>query len=328
MSHYAVNWALEQKDLKPAAKLVLICLADRHNKDTGECFPSQDRLAEDACVSRSSLNDQLNQLEALGYFTREKRIDPQTGRPLRTLYHLNIGFTPAPVDPDAQAEGAEIVAAEGSSEVSSMSEIRTRENAATVSENQGSPCPKNADIHVRNSDNNPVRLTRKINPTGAHACEPVREAAPEAEQQQVAEKKFSQGFWQDLLKALSVDLQEPGKWWTGPKAEAHVAGWLALGLSEDEILAAARKSRERHDQAPDGPKALDGVMKAAASKPKAEAPASQDQILTFWAEKLNSGAYVAASAIKVGTANALIAQGLVKPETLRNYGIAFTRRAA
>lgn len=92
MSHTAVNWALEQTGLKPAAKLVLICLADRHNKDTGECFPSQELLAKDACISRSSLNDQLAALEELGFINRHPEIDPVSRRQKRTVYTFNAPF--------------------------------------------------------------------------------------------------------------------------------------------------------------------------------------------------------------------------------------------
>ncbi len=39
MSHRATNWAIQQRGLPPAAKLVLWHLCDRHNPDFG-CFPS------------------------------------------------------------------------------------------------------------------------------------------------------------------------------------------------------------------------------------------------------------------------------------------------
>ena len=46
MSHAATNWAIQQRGLKPATKIVLWHLCDRHNPDFG-CFPTQARLAED-----------------------------------------------------------------------------------------------------------------------------------------------------------------------------------------------------------------------------------------------------------------------------------------
>ena len=39
MSHAATNWAIQQRGLKPATKIVLWFLCDRHNPDFG-CFPT------------------------------------------------------------------------------------------------------------------------------------------------------------------------------------------------------------------------------------------------------------------------------------------------
>jgi hypothetical protein len=64
MSHEATNWAIQQRGLKPTTKIVLWHLCDRFNPDFG-CFPSQDRLAHDCEISRSTLNDHLGQLEAV-----------------------------------------------------------------------------------------------------------------------------------------------------------------------------------------------------------------------------------------------------------------------
>ena len=65
MSHAATTWAIQQRGLKPATKIVLWFLCDRHNPDFG-CFPTQARLAEDAEMSISALNDHLSTLEGLG----------------------------------------------------------------------------------------------------------------------------------------------------------------------------------------------------------------------------------------------------------------------
>ena len=69
MSHEATNWAIKQRGLKPTTKIVLWHLCDRFNPDYG-CFPSQDRLAHDCEISRSTLNDHLGQLEAVGLLRR------------------------------------------------------------------------------------------------------------------------------------------------------------------------------------------------------------------------------------------------------------------
>lgn len=131
MSHAATNWAIRQKGLKPAAKIVLWHLADRHNADTGQCNPKQERLAQDCEMSRSTLNLHLNELERLGLIRRIVTIDGATKRQRPTAYVL-VGF-----------------------ECEAASENRTR----PVSENKTrKPCPKSVESRVRKSDTkNPVR---------------------------------------------------------------------------------------------------------------------------------------------------------------------------
>lgn len=65
MSHSATNWAIQQRGLKPATKIVLWHLCDRHNPDFG-CFPSLDRLANDCEMSRRSVQNHINILVGLG----------------------------------------------------------------------------------------------------------------------------------------------------------------------------------------------------------------------------------------------------------------------
>ena len=72
MSELATDWAILQRGLHPAAKLVLWYLCDRHTPDFG-CYPSQDQLAADAEISRASLNTQLRRLEDAGLIRRQRR---------------------------------------------------------------------------------------------------------------------------------------------------------------------------------------------------------------------------------------------------------------
>jgi DNA-binding HxlR family transcriptional regulator len=92
MSHEATNWAIRQRGLKPTTKIVLWHLCDRFNPDYG-CFPSQERLAHDCEISRSTLNEHLGHLEAAGLLRRVPRIHPVTKRQMPTRYIL--GFEPA-----------------------------------------------------------------------------------------------------------------------------------------------------------------------------------------------------------------------------------------
>lgn len=72
MSHDATNWAIKQRGLKPAAKILLWHLCDRYNPDHG-CFPSQETLAEDCETNERTIRRQLNVLEDAGFIRRERR---------------------------------------------------------------------------------------------------------------------------------------------------------------------------------------------------------------------------------------------------------------
>ncbi|MGS4883446.1 helix-turn-helix domain-containing protein [Roseibium sp. MB-4] len=89
MSHKATNWAILQRGLKPAAKIVLWHLCDRHNPDHG-CFPKQETLARDCEMSRSTLNLHLKDLERRGLIRREQRRNPKTYQQEATRYKLGF----------------------------------------------------------------------------------------------------------------------------------------------------------------------------------------------------------------------------------------------
>lgn len=93
MSHAATNWAIQQRGLKPATKVLLWHLADRHNKDTKRCDPSQALLAYDAEMSESTVNRHIDKLEELGLVRRLPRICPRTRKQLTTLYQLAFDHT-------------------------------------------------------------------------------------------------------------------------------------------------------------------------------------------------------------------------------------------
>jgi len=134
MSHEATNWALQQKGLKPASWIVLIHLADRHNRDTGQCNPSQARLAEDCGMPRSTLNRHLNELERQGLIKRIVTTHEQTKRQMPTSYVLT------------GVKGA------------SVSQTETRK---AVSQKPRKPCPKNEESRVPKWDRNPVREPKR-----------------------------------------------------------------------------------------------------------------------------------------------------------------------
>ena len=334
MSHEATNWAIQQRGLKPTTKIVLWHLCDRFNPDYG-CFPSQDRLAHDCEISRSTLNDHLGQLEAVGLLRRVPRLDPVTKRQLPTRYILAFepGFTPvggAPCpEPGHGAEtGAKSAHAACPSPVDDAThgrpcpEIGHGEEAGPVSEFPGNPCPEDRQSRVRNPDTNLVR-------------EPLREPVKEEEGAQACAAAF-EGFFAELIAALGLDPAALPGWWQGWPPRLHVQRWRdELGLTEAEIIAAAEASRQEHPEPPDGPKALDRAMQRTAQrkvedagrnrrKPKA-APAPAVKPITdlpaFYADLVNSDRYLPVSAISNTMRDAMLARGLVTAERLRERGV-------
>jgi len=90
MSHKATTWAWSVRDVSSSEKLVLLALADRHNADTGDCFPSLDRIAEDTCTSRDTARRATQSLEQKGLVVRSLVRDAQ-GRTLGYRYDLRMG---------------------------------------------------------------------------------------------------------------------------------------------------------------------------------------------------------------------------------------------
>ena len=334
MSHEATNWAIKQRGLKPTTKIVLWHLCDRFNPDYG-CFPSQDRLAHDCEISRSTLNDHLGQLEAVGLLRRVPRLDPVTKRQLPTRYILGFepGFTPVAVVPcpefghgdDGAAESlddADGCDVDGKADALPCPDFGHGDAAETVSDFPAEPCPENPESRVRNSDTNPVR-------------EPLSKPVKEEEGAQ-AGAAISDEVFGGLLGALGLDPATLPGWWQGWPPRLHVQRWRdELGLTEAEIIAAAEASRQEHPDPPDGPKALDRAMQRAAQrkvedagrkrrKPKA-APAPAAKPITdlpaFYADLVNSDRYLPVSAISNTMRDAMLARGLVTPERLRERGV-------
>ncbi|MEQ8165137.1 MAG: helix-turn-helix domain-containing protein, partial [Alphaproteobacteria bacterium] len=91
MSKEALNWlnGLNKTDvrLKPTAWRLLECLAMHHRPETG-CYISQARLADEANISRGTVNNHLAILERHGFIARERRGSSVRGVLQSTHYHL------------------------------------------------------------------------------------------------------------------------------------------------------------------------------------------------------------------------------------------------
>ncbi len=336
MSHEATNWAIKQRGLKPTTKIVLWHLCDRFNPDYG-CFPSQDRLAHDCEISRSTLNDHLGQLEAGGLLRRVPRIDPATKRQLPTRYILGFepGFTPADVVPcpeighgvagdEETSEGAGTCSMDAPPEAAPCPDFGHGIDPEAVSGFCPKPCPENSESRVRNPDTNLVR-------------EPLSKPVKEEEDAQSRESDF-EVFFGALLEALGlVPAALPG-WWQGWPPRQRVQRWRDdLGLTEAEILDMAEASRQEHPEPPDGPKALDRVMQRTAQRKVegagrksktaktatdgAAAATTITDLPVFYADVVNSDRYLPVSAISNTMRDAMLARGLVTNERLRERGV-------
>ncbi len=142
MSHAATNWAIRQKGLKPATKIVLWHLADCHNGHTGQCNPRQDTLAAECEMSRSTLNLHLDKLEEMGLIQRHSDVDPGTKRQRPTHYTLAMD---APAEPKAVSENRTRAAQD-------VVEPCPKTGHGAVSEKPAEPCPNFGESRVLKSD--------------------------------------------------------------------------------------------------------------------------------------------------------------------------------
>jgi DNA-binding transcriptional MocR family regulator len=88
MSFRHMAWAMETKIGDPLAKLLLVALADRADKDTGQCWPSLARLCEDTEMSMATVTRRLHYLEEGGFIRRDQRDQKST------LYTLSLTERP------------------------------------------------------------------------------------------------------------------------------------------------------------------------------------------------------------------------------------------
>jgi len=298
MSHVATNWAFAQRGLKPATKLILLCLADRHNPDMG-CFPSQDTLARDACISRSALNEHLKSLESAGLIRRETRFNPTTHRQKSTRYILGFedGFIPDGVFPCPKPGHG--------TEKERNGEPCPETGHGAVSGKQAKPCPDLGQSRVRKPDTNPVREPIKITSKAR-----ARKSAPSAG----VSEKFDQ-FCNAHPKASERDAVYRA-WCDAVEDGANPARLVVLaqryGASPEAQRGYAKKAQNW---------LRDGAWREEAGYPARSAPASIDDRAKFWADRINDGKFVAASSFGADVATRMMEIALVTGEQLRAIGI-------
>lgn len=159
MCELATDWAILQRGLLPAAKLVLWHLCDRHTAGSG-CFPSQDHLIAAAEISRASLNTQLRRLEDAGLIRRQRRSgrDPKQWKSTRYILGFEADFAQKPGEFFGQRNGQK------PSADFAQTPAKPRPD---FDQKHPKPCPDSEQSHLRILDTNLVR--KKLLPRVAHA---------------------------------------------------------------------------------------------------------------------------------------------------------------
>jgi DNA-binding transcriptional ArsR family regulator len=280
MSHKATNWAIQQRGLMPATKLVLWHLCDRHNPDFG-CFPSQDQLAADVEISRSSLNTHLEKLEAAGLIRRHRRVDEVTRKQKSTRYILGFedDFGREPCPDSGHGNGQKPCPDFGKSRVQNLDTNLVREPVTTTA--------READAVDDAEASCLAACGEGLNPASRTAITATR---------QVIADWLAKGF--DLTADILPTLAERTK----RKRTDPIRTWEyftpAIAARHTRRLAQATKAKD-------------------AGEKKPAARASRAEILAFTADWINSDRYVPTSAVSNVMRDDLLAAGLVTVAALR-----------
>lgn len=98
MSIEAMTWAIELEGLTPTENHVLLLLANRHNKDSGLCYPSMSRISSESGMARRTVIRAVKSLEQKGLLTIEKTFGKTHH------YRLHTSATVTPVTESHQSQ--------------------------------------------------------------------------------------------------------------------------------------------------------------------------------------------------------------------------------
>ena len=282
MSGIALIWAANVRGLKPAAKIVLIQLADFHNKESGQCNPSAQRLADECEMGRSTVFRHMTDLEELGLLTRVNRGDGKGGRSSSQYnLHLDIvlGASSKHMEKSQIGTGGKVPKTGGKSPTCGTGVVPNRDRNLTI-EPVKEPCVPKADPHTEN-------LTDYF----LDFWEAHPRPNDEAHSKQIFDAAVAAGTDPVHIVAAAVAYD----------AENEGNRRQYIKMSDGWLADARWKS---HKTAKQSPKFSDAER------------------LVFWAEKINGTGYVASSAINADLATAMIDSGLITREKLKKRGIA------
>lgn len=230
MSIQALAWAMRQTTGSPTRKAVLVALADRHNSDTGKCFPHVARICKDTELADRTVRKALVDLEAGGYITRAQRVRPDGGH---AGYDYTLHLAPHASPPAADATGGAAPGAGQEPEVdlepgtelataSSVRQLAADAKGPPLRKVNGRNLPFDAlvavcNIDVRNPDQVGV-LTKAIKDIRAYFWEEVREVAldatPEEYEAALARAVVARANeYQARFDGIDVTPRGLSKWW-------------------------------------------------------------------------------------------------------------------
>lgn len=318
MSHRATSWAILQRGLKPAVRVVLWYLADHHNPVEG-CFPRQDTLANECEMSVRSVRTHLDALEAAGLIRRVKADD--NGRRRRSDRYI-LGF-----EDDFAAVANREAAADEPAGLNAM-RCEMAECAATDAPADAHPNTGNSagEAAAKSADTGKSGAETPANPGEKHrqnlppnlVKEPVREPCVGGVSAAHIEKLLSE-FWDAYPR---------------PRDRATCRRWFeelaGRGVDLGSIVAAAK--RYAAENAGNKPMYLayadnwlrDRRWEDFAGKSDARSVCPDDamrDVADFWAEKIKRGKYVPSNAISGQLAGVMLSLGLVEEGELRRVGV-------
>ncbi len=104
MSFKAMAWAASVKTQTPIQKLILLMLSDKAN-DEGFCWPKMQTIADDCCMTRRCVLENVKKLAALGFIQVEHRtVESEEGGlvNISNIYRVQVGKAPLGVVNDVQ----------------------------------------------------------------------------------------------------------------------------------------------------------------------------------------------------------------------------------
>lgn len=251
MSWKASAWAKSQRLGSPAAKGILLCLADYADPEKSECWPSQQQLADDAEVSERTVRDWLQRLESWGLICRKRRARTSGARS-SDLIVLCLGTV--------VTDGADRIVAEKEASTTGDSDLLEGLPAETAGRAYRQPAAEPTGNHCRAYKEEPSIEPPNVVDAGARASgfDDWWAAYPnkvgKADARRAFERARRKATLADLIAGLRryIDHKPPDRPWCNPATWLNGERWLdeparTIAPTQPRSTGGARASRSTPD---------------------------------------------------------------------------------